>query len=216
MQQLIMKAVDVIMHIDKYLGAIIQQYGIWTYAILFLIIFCETGLVVTPFLPGDSLLFAAGAFAGQGSLNITLLFILLFAAAVIGDNMNYWIGRHAGPRVFREKSRFFKKEYLDKTHKFFEKYGRKAVIIARFMPIIRTFMPFVAGIGRMRYPVYLLFDIIGGLCWVGLFTIGGYYFGSMAFVKEHFSLLIIVIIIISFIPLAYEFAMHKIFKKHKD
>jgi membrane-associated protein len=216
MQQLIMKAVDVIMHIDKYLGAIIQQYGIWTYALLFTIILCETGLVVTPFLPGDSLLFAAGALAAQGSLNITWLCVILGVAAVLGDTLNYSIGKIAGPKVFRQKSRFFKKEYLDKTHAFYEKYGKKTIVIARFVPIIRTFAPFVAGIGQMNYAQFIAYNVIGGISWVLIFTLGGYFFGSMQFVKDHFSVLLLAIIIISFVPLAYEFAMHKIFKKHKD
>jgi membrane-associated protein len=203
--ELIRNIIDFILHLDTHLSEIIQSYGAWTYGILFAIIFCETGLVVTPFLPGDSLIFAAGAFAARGDLNVVLLFGLLAAAAVGGDTANYWIGKRLGPKVFqKETSRIFKKEYLDRTHNFYEKYGAETIIIARFVPIIRTFAPFVAGIGRMSYFKFLSYNIIGGIGWVALFTFGGYFFGNIPFVRKNFSIVIIAIIIISLIPAAYE------------
>jgi membrane-associated protein len=209
-----MNLIDFILHVDKYLDIIIQNYGIWTYGLLFLIIFLETGLVATPFLPGDSLLFAAGTFAARGVLRVSWLFALLFLAAVIGDNTNYWIGRFIGPKVFRQKKGlFFRKEYLERTHIFFEKYGTKTIVMARFMPIIRTFTPFVAGIGKMSYLKFLLFDVFGGALWVFLFVFGGYWFGGMPVVREHFSLIILAIIIISFFPLAWELISHRWHKK---
>ncbi|TAN38085.1 MAG: DedA family protein [Nitrospirae bacterium] len=202
--------IDIFLHLDKHLSAIIEGYGIWTYAILFLIIFCETGLVVTPFLPGDSLLFAAGAFAGLGALNVTWLLILLFVAAVLGDTLNYWIGYLVGPRVFSgEKIRFLNREHLEKTHQFYEKYGGKTIIIARFMPIIRTFAPFVAGIGRMTYARFVLFNILGGLLWIGLFVTGGYFFGNIPMVKRNFTLVIMVIIVLSVLPGVIEYLRHR-------
>jgi membrane-associated protein len=201
--------IEFFMHIDKYLGGAIQQYGIAIYIILFLIIFCETGLVITPILPGDSLLFAAGTFAAIGSLNIYLLFALLFFAAVLGDNVNYWIGHYVGPKVFKQKNRFFKKEYLDRTKAFYAKYGVKAIIIGRFIPIIRTFSPFVAGVGRMKYSKFLPFDIFGGLLWVGLFVFGGYFFGNISIVKENFSLVILGIIFLSILPGIVAYFKHR-------
>lgn len=194
------------MHLDKYINILIQDFGVWTYLILFLIVFCETGLVVTPFLPGDSLLFAAGAFAAQGSLDVLWLFIILSVAAVIGDTVNYWIGHFIGPKVFqKENVRFFKKEYLERTHQFYEKYGGETIIIARFIPIIRTFAPFVAGIGKMTYWKFISYNIIGGIGWVAIFTFGGYFFGNIPFVKQHFTLIIAAIIIISILPGVIEF-----------
>ncbi|MHB8881887.1 MAG: DedA family protein [Thermodesulfovibrionales bacterium] len=202
--------IDIFLHLDKHLSAIIEGYGLWTYAILFLIIFCETGLVVTPFLPGDSLLFAAGAFAGLGALNVTWLLILLFVAAVLGDTLNYWIGYLVGPRVFSgEKIRFLNREHLEKTHRFYEKYGGKTIIIARFMPIIRTFAPFVAGIGRMTYARFVLFNVLGGLLWIGLFVTGGYFFGNIPVVKRNFTLVIMVIIVLSVMPGVIEYLRHR-------
>ena len=189
------------------LAQLISTYGTWTYLILFGVIFCETGLVVTPFLPGDSLLFAAGAVAARDDFNldVTTLFLLLSTAAILGDNVNYWIGNYVGPRAFTGKIRFLKKEYLDRTHRFFEKYGGKAVVLARFVPIVRTFMPFVAGIGRMSYARFLAYDIPGGLAWVGIFVFGGRWFGQYDFVKKHFELVIPMIIIISVMPMVVEY-----------
>ncbi|MBP1768476.1 MAG: putative rane-associated protein [Candidatus Aminicenantes bacterium] len=196
---------DFVLHLDKHLSALIQSYGLWTYLILFTIIFLETGLVVTPFLPGDSLLFAAGTFASAKALKVHWLFILLGAAAILGDTANYWIGHFIGPRVFhQDKSRFFKREYLDRTHRFYEKYGAETIIIARFVPIIRTFAPFVAGIGRMNYWRFISYNVIGGIGWVALFVFGGYFFGNIPFVRRNFSLVIIAIIIISVLPALFE------------
>ncbi|MBI5102319.1 MAG: DedA family protein [Nitrospirae bacterium] len=206
--------IDIFMHLDKHLSVIIQNYGLWTYAILFLIIFCETGLVVTPFLPGDSLLFAAGAFAGLGVLDVTLLCVLLSIAAILGDTVNYAAGHIVGPRVFSgEKSRFLNREHLVKTHAFYEKYGGKTIIIARFMPIIRTFAPFVAGIGSMNYSRFILFNITGGLLWIGVFIIGGYIFGNIPLVKKNFTLVIMVIIILSVMPGVIEYVRHRMREK---
>lgn len=204
------RMLDFVLHLDKHLSALIQGYGLWTYLILFGIIFLETGLVVTPFLPGDSLLFAAGTFAAAKALHVLWLFVLLSAAAILGDTVNYWIGYLAGPRVFhREKSRFFKKEYLDRTHRFYEKYGAETIIIARFVPIIRTFAPFVAGIGRMSYWKFISYNVIGGIGWVALFVFGGYFFGNIPFVKQNFGLVIIAIIVVSTIPAVVEFLRHR-------
>jgi membrane-associated protein len=201
----ISEIINIFLHIDDYLSVIIENYGAWTYALLFLIIFMETGLVVTPFLPGDSLLFAAGTFAGMGSLNIGLLIILLIAAAILGDTVNYWIGHFVGPRAFSGNTRFLKKEYLDRTHDFFEKHGGKTIILARFIPIIRTFAPFVAGVGAMSYGRFLLYNIVGGIIWVTLFTLGGYYSGRLPFVQDNFTIVVLAIILISVLPAAYEF-----------
>ncbi len=193
--------VDFIIHIDKHLDSLILQYGSWTYGILFLIVFCETGLVVTPFLPGDSLLFAAGTFAARGSLDLATTALLIFIAAVIGDAVNYTIGSFIGPRVFEFKdSRIFKKQYLEKTQKFYEKYGGKAIIIARFVPIVRTFAPFLAGVGSMNYSKFGFYNITGALLWVVLFVGGGYLFSEIAFVKNNFSLVMLMIIVISILP----------------
>ncbi len=203
--EFISQVVDFIIHIDRYLNVIIQSFGIWSYFILFIIVFCETGLVVTPFLPGDSLLFAAGALAGIGSFDLTVLMILFPAAAITGDNLNYWIGRGIGPKIFsRDDVRFLNKKHLDRTHEFYEKYGGVTVILGRFAPIIRTFMPFVAGIGRMSYPRFLVYDIFGGILWPSLFVLSGYFFGNLPFVKRYFSLVVAAIIIISVIPILYE------------
>lgn len=201
----ISEIINLFLHIDDYLSEIIKNYGAWTYALLFLIIFMETGLVVTPFLPGDSLLFAAGTFAGMGTLNVWLLIFLLSAAAILGDTVNYWIGHIVGPRAFSGNIRFLKKEYLDQTHAFFEKHGGKTIILARFIPIIRTFAPFVAGVGAMSYGRFLLYNIVGGIVWVTAFTLGGYYFGRLQFVQDNFSIVVIAIILISVLPAAYEF-----------
>jgi membrane-associated protein len=200
----LLKAVDILIHLDKYLQVIISEYGLWVYLILFLIIFCETGFVVTPFLPGDSLLFAAGAFAAIGQLNIIWLIFLLFLAAFLGDTVNYWIGHYVGDRVFESRSRFIKKEYLDRTQKFYEKHGGKTIFLARFIPIIRTFAPFVAGIGTMRYGRFLMFNVVGGLVGVISFSLFGYYLGNLSFFRNNFSLIVIIIILISTVPIAYE------------
>jgi len=190
---------------DKYLGQIIQTYGTWTYLLMFFIIFMETGFVVTPFLPGDSLIFAAGAFAGLGYLNVSILFILLAIAAIAGDTANYWIGHYIGPRAFSGSIRFLKKDYLDRTHAFYEKHGGKTIIIARFIPIIRTFAPFVAGVGAMTYPKFIAYNVIGGLAWVALFTFGGYFFGNLPIVQQNFTFVIFAIIFISVLPAIIEF-----------
>lgn len=204
---------DIFIHLDKNLNAVITQFGPLTYVILFVIIFCETGLVVTPFLPGDSLLFVAGTLAAYGSMDITLLFIILTLAAILGDSVNYWIGSMVGSRVFHEKSRFFKKEYLIKTEKFYEKHGGKTIILARFIPIIRTFAPFVAGVGKMKYNWFISFNVIGGLVWVSLFLFGGFFFGNIPIIKDNFEISIFVIIFISILPGIIEFIRHKRHKK---
>jgi membrane-associated protein len=204
---------DFILHIDKHLAEIINSYGLWTYAILFLIIFCETGLVIMPLLPGDSLLFAAGSFAAIGKLNPHLMFALLSIAAILGDTVNYWIGHYIGPKAFSNNYKFLKKEHLEKTHKFYEKYGGKTIILARFIPIIRTFAPFVAGIGTMNYSKFFLFNVIGGVSWVAIFVYMGYFFGNLDFVQNNFGLVAIAIILLSVVPIIIEFIKHKLEKK---
>ena len=202
--------IDLFLHLDVHLNDIIISYGTLTYIIIFVVIFAETGLVFTPFLPGDSLLFAAGTFAARGSLNENYLFFILAGAAILGDTANYWIGHFIGPKIFqKENVRFLKKEYLERTHRFYEKYGGKTIIIARFIPIIRTFAPFVAGIGSMTYSRFIIYNIIGGVCWVALFLYGGYFFGNLETVKNHFSIVILVIIFISVLPGVIEFIRHK-------
>ncbi len=193
--------IDIFINLDEYLGVIFQKYGSWTYLILFLIIFCETGLVITPFLPGDSLLFVVGALAASGSLHVGWLFVLLTVAGILGDTVNYHIGYYVGPKVFHKNNiRFLNKEHLTRTHLFYEKHGGKTIIIARFIPIIRTFAPFVAGIGRMSYRRFIAYNIIGSIIWVGTFLLAGYYFGNLPVVKDNFSFVILVIIIISILP----------------
>ncbi len=207
MMELISYLIDLFLHLDKHLAAIIQQYGTWTYALLFLIIFMETGFVVTPFLPGDSLLFAAGTFASPAvgsALNIWLLWILLVAAAVLGDTLNYWIGHFIGPRAFSGDIRFLKKEYLDRTKEFYEKHGGKTIVLARFIPIIRTFAPFVAGIGAMHYSRFIMYNVLGGVTWVTIFLFLGYFFGNLPFVQDNFSFVVIAIILISVVPIFIE------------
>ncbi len=203
--------IDLFLHLDVHLGGVIQDYGAWTYLILFTVIFLETGVVVTPFLPGDSLLFAAGSFAALGSLDVTRLFLLLVTAAVAGDNTNYWIGRKVGPRVFRENVRYLNRRHLDRTHAFYEKHGGKTIVMARFVPIVRTFAPFVAGIGAMRYRRFLPIDVFGGVLWVGLFVFGGYFFGNLPIVKRNFSVVILAIIVISVMPIAWEWVRLRFF-----
>jgi membrane-associated protein len=200
--ELVTFLIDLFLHLDTYLDKIITQYGAWTYGILFVVIFVETGLVVMPFLPGDSLLFAAGTFAALGSLNLWSLLGLLMFAAVLGDTVNYSIGHYLGERAYNIK--WIKKEYLDKTHAFFEKHGGIAIFLARFVPIVRTFAPFVAGIGKMSYGYFITYNFVGGITWVALFTLAGYFFGNIPFVRHNFEYVIIVIILISVLPMAFE------------
>jgi membrane-associated protein len=196
--------VDLFLHLDDHLSRVISQYGTWTHLILFLIVFAETGLVVTPFLPGDSLLFAAGTFAALGALDVRLVVFLLVVAAVIGDTVNYWVGAWVGPRAFSGRVRWLRKDYLDRTHAFYEKHGGKTIILARFVPIIRTFAPFVAGVGAMNYGQFLVYNVVGAVLWVGLFVLGGFFFGNIPVVRENFTVVILVIIAISVLPVAYE------------
>lgn len=208
MFDLIKKLIDFILHIDRHLAEIIAAYGVWTYVILFLIIFAETGLVVMPLLPGDSLLFAAGAFCAkpETGLNVHLMAFLLFIAAVIGDTLNYWIGSKIGPAVFkREDSIWLRKKHLERAHEFFEKYGGRAVILARFVPIVRTFVPFVAGVGAMTYSRFIAYNIIGGFVWIYFFTYAGWMFGNQPFVQKNFKVVILAIIILSVVPIVVEF-----------
>jgi membrane-associated protein len=207
MFDLIKKLVDFVLHIDVHLAEIIRDYGNWTYALLFLIIFAETGFVVTPILPGDSLLFAAGAFCAkpETGLNVHLMAFLLFVAAFLGDTVNYWIGAKIGPAVFkREDSVFLRKKHLERAHAFFEKYGGRAIILARFVPIVRTFVPFIAGVGQMTYARFIAYNLIGGFVWIYFFTYAGYWFGNQPFVQKNFKLVIIAIIILSVLPIAWE------------
>ena len=206
--ELLLQLVDFVLHIDTHLDGIIRDYGTWTYAFLFLIIFCETGLVVTPVLPGDSLLFAAGAFAARGSLDLMVVFVLLAVAAILGDTVNYSIGHYLAPRAQRG-FRFIKKQHLDRTHAFFEKHGGKTIILARFMPFIRTFAPFVAGIGAMDYRRFIVYNVAGGLLWISLFVFGGYFFGTIPAVERNFELVILAIIFLSVLPPFIEFLRHR-------
>jgi membrane-associated protein len=202
--------IDFILHLDTHLSAIIQTFGAWTYVILFLIIFAETGLVAAPFLPGDSLLFAVGTFAALGSINIWLVYVILLIAAILGDSLNYSIGKFIGPKVFKKKdSKIFKKAYIDKTEKFYEKYGPKAIVIARFVPIVRTFAPFIAGVGKMEYSKFLFYNVFGGFIWVTLLLFLGFFFGNIPIIRENFEVAIFVIIILSFLPMIYEYWKHK-------
>jgi membrane-associated protein len=204
--ELLKDFIEIFLHLDTHLSAVIQAYGGWTYLILLLIIFCETGLVVTPILPGDSLLFAIGSFAALGALELEYLLVGLTIAAILGDSVNYAIGHYMGPKVFTKKdSRIFRKEYLDKTHRFYEKYGAKTIIFARFVPIVRTFAPFVAGIGAMSYGKFLTYNIVGGVAWIFLFVLGGYFFGGLPIVKQNFTLVILAIIALSIMPGVIEF-----------
>src|SRR5690554_5256758 len=217
--ELILQLIDIFLHVDEHLAALVIDYGIWVYALLFLIIFCETGLVVTPFLPGDSLLFACGALAagkagGEGGLSMFILVPLLISAAIIGDAVNYSIGHRVGPGYLAKgKVRFIKKEHLEKTHSFYEKYGGKTIIIARFVPIVRTFAPFVAGIGKMEYRRFALFNIIGAVVWVLICAYAGFFFGNIPIVQEHFELVIIGIIFVSVLPIAVEVLRARYAKK---
>lgn len=202
--ELLKDFIDLFLHLDKHLNELIGQYGTWTYAILWLIVFCETGLVVTPFLPGDSLLFAAGTFAGMGTLNPWLLFVLLTVAAILGDTVNYWIGKKIGPRAFTGSVPFLNQAHLRKTEAFYEKHGGKTIIVARFVPIVRTFAPFVAGVGSMNYGRFLAYNVAGGVLWVGLFIFGGYLFGNIPVVRQNFGLVVIAIIVVSVMPVVIE------------
>ena len=197
--------IDVFLHIDVHLNQVISQYGVWTNALLFLVVFCETGLVVTHILPGDSLLFAAGAFAASGSLDLLTLLVVLSLAAILGDAANYGIGKFFGPKVLSGNHRFLRKEYLDRTHQFYERYGGKTVIFARFVPIVRTFAPFMAGVGRMRYSRFASFNVFGGLGWVISMTLGGYYLGSIPWIQRHFEAVVILIVLVSVSPLAIQY-----------
>ena len=192
---------DFVMHLDKNLTQLAQDYGFWTYLILFLVVFCETGLVITPFLPGDSMIFVVGALAAGGELNFPVIIAVLIAAAILGDTCNYHIGKFIGPAIFKKDDvRFLKKEYLIKTHNFYEKHGGKTIFIARFIPIIRTFAPFVAGMGSMSYAKFISYNVIGGISWVALFSFGGFFFGNIPIVENNFSLVILAIILISLVP----------------
>ena len=208
MFELAKKLIDFILHIDVHLAEIISQYGVWTYAVLFMIIFAETGLVVTPFLPGDSLLFAAGAFCAkpETGLNVHLMALLLWVAGVLGDTVNYWVGAKVGPAVFkREDSPWLRKKHLERAPAFFERYGGRAIILARFVPIVRTFVPFVAGIGSMTYSRFIVYNVIGGFVWIYFFTYAGFFFGTQPFVQKNFKLVILAIIFLSVLPIVFEF-----------
>jgi membrane-associated protein len=208
--ELLSTFLDIVLHLDRHLQWVVANYGVWIYAILFAIIYCETGFVVTPFLPGDSLLFVAGALAAAGDMYVHGLFALLASASFLGDNTNYWIGRYVGPRVFsREKSRFFNPEHLRRTERFYEKYGAKTIFLARFMPIVRTFAPFVAGIGRMRYPTFLFYSFAGSIAWVGSLTYAGFYFGNVPVVKQNLTLVILAIVLLSISPAIVEYLRHR-------
>lgn len=207
--ELLMTAIDFFLHLDTYLHVIVTNYGFWTYLILFAIVFCETGLVMTPFLPGDSLLFAAGAFAALGLLQVEPLLAVLMLAAISGDTANYWIGNYVGPRAFSGKVRFLKQDYLDRTHRFYAKHGGKTIILARFIPIIRTFAPFVAGIGTMAYGRFITYNVIGGVIWVAIFILGGYFFGRLPLVQANFTYVILAIIAISLLPIGVEYWQHR-------
>ncbi|RLC72306.1 MAG: DedA family protein [Chloroflexi bacterium] len=212
----ILQIVDFILHVDVYLNDIIGRYGTWTLALLFLVIFLETGAVVTPFLPGDSLIFAAATFAARGALNPWALFILLSIAAIVGDTVNYWIGHRVGARAYTGEIKWIKKEYMERTHTFFEKHGGKTIFLARFVPIIRTFAPFVAGVSQMTYGFFIRWNVIGGIAWVAIFTLLGYFFGNIPFVQKNFELVIIAIIILSVIPAVVEgLKARKDFQKSK-
>lgn len=210
MMEIITYLFDVVMHLDSHLLSLTQQYGMWVYAILFAIIFSETGLVIFPFLPGDSLLFVAGALCGIGALDISILLPLLMLAAFMGDNTNYWTGRLVGKRLVKfGNSRFLKTEHLDKTHAFYKKHGGKTIIFARFLPIVRTFAPFVAGIARMHYRLFVLFSAAGSVVWIAFFVIGGFFLGNIPFIKNNLTLMILVIVFVSLLPAMLEFIRHR-------
>ena len=214
--ELLNYVIDLFLHLDRHLDAILQDYGVWTYAILFAVVFCETGLVVTPFLPGDSLLFAAGTFAGRGSLDVHLLFVLLAIAAIAGDTVNYWMGAYFGPRAFSGKIPLLNQKHLRRTHEFYERHGGKTIILARFIPIIRTFAPFVAGIGAMTYSRFIAYNCVGGIAWVALFVYGGYSFGGREIVQQNFSLVVMAIIFLSVLPIVFEFVRAKMAHEQQE
>jgi membrane-associated protein len=205
---LIAKLFDIALHIDQHLVWLIDKFGAWSYFLIFLVIFLETGLVFTPFLPGDSLIFATGAFSAVGIFNVFLMFFLLSLAAVLGDSVNYSIGRFLGHKILKMKSKLIKKEYVKKTQHFFDRYGNKTIVIARFVPIVRTFAPFLAGMGFMNYWKFLTYNIVGGIAWVALFLFGGFFFGNIQWVKDNFFFAIIIIIVVSSIPIIFELARH--------
>lgn len=208
--ELLLWLIDIFVHLDRHLVWLIQNFGVWAYLIVFIVVFCETGLVVTPILPGDSLLFGLGALAAVGGLDVGWLFFLLCVAAIAGDTVNYTIGHFVGPRVFQENtSRFFKREYLERTHRFYERHGGKTIVIARFIPIIRTFAPFVAGIGSMTYSHFIVYNVAGGMLWVAVFIFGGFYFGNLPVVRQNFTLVIVAIIIISVLPGVFEYVRQR-------
>ncbi len=208
--ELLAQFVDILLHLDRYLGVFLHDYGTWIYLLLFLVVFAETGLVVTPFLPGDSLLFVTGALAATGGLDVGTLCALLITAAILGDTVNYWIGDWFGLRLFNDpNARFLKREYLDRTHRFYERHGGKTIVIARFVPIIRTFAPFVAGVGEMTYRKFLAYNVLGALLWVLSFVFAGYYFGNLPFVKKNLTLVILVIILLSILPGVIEYLRHR-------
>lgn len=214
--ELLASFIDIVLHLDKHLQMLVQNYGTWVYLILFAIVFCETGLVVTPFLPGDSLLFVAGALAAAGGMNVHLLVVLLIIAAILGDAVNYSIGRYLGPKVFHDEgSRFLNRAYLNKAHEFYERHGGKTIIIARFIPIIRTYAPFVAGIGSMAYPRFAMFNVVGAVIWVVSLAYAGFFFGNIPWVKSNLSLVIITIIILSILPAIAEVLRQKLSKPAK-
>ena len=214
--ELLTQFIDIILHLDKHLAVLLAQYGTWIYAILFLIIFCETGLIVTPFLPGDSLLFVAGTLAATGGMDIGVLMGVLFVAAVLGDGVNYRVGRWFGPKVFRwEDSRFFNKAAFDKTHAFYEHHGGKTVVIARFLPILRTYAPFVAGVADMSAARFTLFNVVGAATWVGSLCLAGYFFGNLPFIKNNLTLVIVGIIVLSLVPLVIGWARHRLATKNQ-
>ena len=213
MIDLLNQLLNIFLHLDKNLALVISQYGNLTYGLLFLIIFMETGFVVTPFLPGDSLLFAAGALSATTSLKIYFVFFLLLLAAVLGDTVNYWAGHYVGPKVFEKDSKLFKRQHLLRAHKFYEKYGGQAIVLARFIPIVRTFAPFVAGIAKMSYSHFLAYNLLGGTLWVSLFVWGGYFFGNLPFVKANFHYVVVVIVLLSISPIVFEWAKAKTAKK---
>jgi len=207
--EIIKSLIEFILHIDKHLGEIIKNYGTLTYFILFFIIFAETGFVFTPFLPGDSLLFAAGVFASLGSFNILILLSILILAAILGDTANYWIGHFFGEKIVTNPKIPINQEHIEKTNRFFEKHGGKTIILARFVPIVRTFAPFVAGAGQMNYGKFISYNIIGGILWVSIFTLSGFFFGNIPFIRNNFSLVVIAIILISLVPMIIEVVKHK-------
>jgi membrane-associated protein len=207
--------IDFFLHIDRHLADVILQYQYWTYLLLFIVIFCETGLVITPFLPGDSLLFAAGALAAStGSLDPNILALIIALAAIIGDTVNYWIGHKVGESIFKENAKILKRKHLEKTHRFYEKYGGKTIIIARFVPFVRTFAPFVAGVGTMHYGKFIIYNIIGGIVWTCLFIYSGYFFGNIPIIKDNFTFVVLAIIFISIIPIIIELIKKKYLKKN--